>query len=67
MEPINQLELFRIMTIVMDKKKFSEIKQVDKIVRRSLSARKTQRKLGSLCYITPDEMSVLKCIVKQAQ
>lgn len=65
METINQLELFRIMTIVMDSKKRSEIKQIDRIVRRSLSSRKTQRNPGSLCYITPDEMSKLKDIVKQ--
>lgn len=65
MEPIKQLELFRIMTIVMDTKKHSDIKRVDRIVRRSLSARKAKRVSGSLCYITPDEMSLLKSIVRQ--
>ena len=65
MESITQLELFRILTIAMDTKKHSEIKRVDRIVRQSLSARKANRSSGPLCYITSDEMSVLKDVVKQ--
>lgn len=62
MEPINQLELFRILSIVMASREFSKIKKVDGIVRRSLSARKTQRNSDSLCYVTSEDMTVLKSI-----
>ena len=65
MESINQLELFRIVTMVMDNKSYSEIKQVDEIVRRLLSARKVRRDSGPLCDITTDEMSVLNDFIEQ--